>query len=90
MYCIEKGLQYRLNPNPNGPAAQQWYRPHTHSLTSPRNHNGGTAHDETGVETEGRSRRVQTSPQLQRREGANVAAGVQTDVDFEKTISPGC
>jgi hypothetical protein len=32
--------------------------PHTHSLTSPRSRNGVTAHDETGVEAEGRSRRV--------------------------------
>jgi hypothetical protein len=34
--------------------------PHTHSLTSPRSRNGGTTHDETGVEAEGTSQRVET------------------------------
>ena len=35
--------------------------PHTltHSLTSPHSRNGGTTHEETGVEAEGRSRRVE-------------------------------
>jgi hypothetical protein len=32
--------------------------PHTHSLTSHHSRNGGTTHDETGVEAEGRSRQV--------------------------------
>jgi hypothetical protein len=45
--------------------------PHTltHSLTSPRSRNGGTTHDETGVEAEGRCRRVEIPPQSQRRDG---------------------
>jgi hypothetical protein len=64
--------------------------PPTHSLTSPRSRNGGTTHNETGVEVEGRSRRVEIPPQSQRREGANVAAGEETDVDSEKAIAPGC
>jgi hypothetical protein len=84
---------YRLNPNPNGPVAQQWCWPthsHTHSLTSPRSRNRGTTHDETGVEAEGRSRRVEIPPQLQRRDGANVAAGVETDVCSKRTIAPRC
>jgi hypothetical protein len=81
------------NPNPNWLAAQQWCRPthtHTHSLTSPRSRNGGTTHDETGVEAEGRSRRVETPPQAQRRDGANVAAGVEAGVCSKKTIAPRC
>ena len=63
---------------------------HTHSLTSPRSRNGGAAHDETRVEAEDRSRRVDIPPQSQRREGANVAAGVEIGVDSEKTIAPRC
>jgi hypothetical protein len=63
---------------------------HTHSLTSPRSRNGGTTHDETGVESEGTSRRVEIPPQSQRRDGANVAAGVETGVCSKKTIAPGC
>ena len=63
---------------------------HTHSLTSPRSRNGGTTHDETGVEAEGRSRRVEIAPQSQRRDGANVAAGVETVVCSKKTIAPRC
>jgi hypothetical protein len=59
------------------------------NLTSPRSRNGGTAHDETGVEAEGRSRRVQIPPQSQRREDANVVVGVETGVDSEKTIASG-
>jgi hypothetical protein len=63
----------------------------TDNLTSPpRSRNGGTAHDGTGVEAEGRSRRVDIPPQSQRREGVNVAAGVDTGVDSEKVISPRC
>jgi hypothetical protein len=60
---------------------------HTHSLTSPRSRNGGTTHDETGVESEGTSRRVEIPPQSQRRDGANVAAGVETGVCSKKTIA---
>jgi hypothetical protein len=63
---------------------------HTHSLTSSRSRNGGTTHDETGVESEGTSRRVEIPPQPQRRDGANVAAGVETGVCSKKTIAPGC
>jgi hypothetical protein len=63
---------------------------HTHSLTSPRSRNGGTTHDETGIEAEGRSRRVEIPPQSQRRDGANVAAGVETGVCSKKTIAPRC
>jgi hypothetical protein len=63
---------------------------HTHSLTSPRSRNGGTTHDETGVEAEGWSRRVEIPPQSQRRDGANVAAGVETVVCSKKTIAPRC
>jgi hypothetical protein len=63
---------------------------HTHCLTSPRSRNGGTTHDETGVEAEGRSRRVEIPPQSQRRDGANVAAGVETVVCSKKTIAPRC
>jgi hypothetical protein len=63
---------------------------HTHSLTSPRSRNGGTTHDETGVEAEGRSRRVEIPPQSQRHDGANVAAGVETGVCSKKTIAPRC
>jgi hypothetical protein len=63
---------------------------HTHSLTSPRSRNGGTTHDETGVEAEGRSRRVEIPPQSQRRDGANVAAGVENGVCSKKTIAPRC
>jgi hypothetical protein len=63
---------------------------HTHSLTSPRSRNGGTTHDETGVEAEGRSRRVEILPQSQRRDGANVAARVETGVCSKKTIAPRC
>jgi hypothetical protein len=50
----------------------------------PCSHNGDTAHDETGVEANGRSRWAEISSQSQRREGVNVAAGVETGVDFEK------
>jgi hypothetical protein len=53
---------------------------HTHSLTSPRSRNEGTTHDETGIEAEGRSRRVDIPLQSQRREGADVAAVVETGV----------
>jgi hypothetical protein len=84
---------YRLNPNPNGPVAQQWCRSThtlTHNLTSPRSRNGGTTHDETGVEAEGRSRRVKIPPQSQRHDGANVAAGVETGACSMKTIAPRC
>jgi hypothetical protein len=66
---------------------------HTHSHTQsniPRSHNGGTTHDETGVEAEGRSRRVEIPPQSQRRDGVNVAAGVETGVCSKKTIAPRC
>jgi hypothetical protein len=63
---------------------------HTHSLTSPRSRNGSTTHDETGVEAEGRSRRVEIPPQSQRRDGANVAAGVEIGVCSKKTIAPRC
>jgi hypothetical protein len=82
------------NTNPNGPASQQWCRPahreNTHSLTSPRSRNWDTTHDETGVKAEVRSQWAEISSQSQRREGANVAAGVETDVDSEKTIAPRC
>jgi hypothetical protein len=68
---------------------------HTHSLTHtqsniPRSRNRGTTHNETGVEAEGRSRRVEIPPQSQRRDGANVAAGVDTGVCSKKTIAPKC
>jgi hypothetical protein len=63
---------------------------HTHGLTSPRSRNGGTTHDETGVEAEGRSRRVEIPPQSQRRDGSNVAAGVETGVCSKKTLAPRC
>jgi hypothetical protein len=63
--------------------------PHT-QINIPCSHNGGTTHDETGVEAEGRSRRVEIPPQSQSREGANVAAGEETGVDSEKAIAPGC
>jgi hypothetical protein len=63
---------------------------HTHSLTSPRSRNGDTTHDETEVEAEGRSRRVEIPPQSQRRDGANVAAGVETGVCSKKTIASRC
>jgi hypothetical protein len=63
---------------------------HTHSLTSLRSRNGGTTHDESGVEAEGRSRRVEIPPQSQRHEGANVVAGEETGVDSKKTIAPRC
>jgi hypothetical protein len=63
---------------------------HTHSLTSPRSRNGGTTHDETGVEAEGRTRWVEIPPHSQSREGTNVAAGEETDVNSEKAIAPGC
>jgi hypothetical protein len=62
---------------------------HTHSLTSPRCRNGDTTHDETGVEAEGRSRRV-IPPQSQCRDGANGAAGAETGVCSKKTIAPRC
>jgi hypothetical protein len=90
------GLQYieTHDSNPNGPATQQWCRPThteiTNCLTSPCSRNRGTTHDETGVEAEGMSRRVEIPPQSQRREGANVAAGVETGVYSKKTIAPGC
>jgi hypothetical protein len=66
--------------------------PHTltHCLTSPRSRNGGTTHDETGVEAKGRSRRVEIPPQSQRRDDANVAAGAETVVCSKKTIAPIC
>jgi hypothetical protein len=60
------------------------------TLTSPRSRNGSTVHDETRVEVEGRNRLVDISPQSQRREGANVAGGVETSVDSEKTVALGC
>jgi hypothetical protein len=66
---------------------------HIHSHTQsniPRSRNGGTTHDETGVEAEGRSRRVEIPPQSQRRDGANVEAGVETGVCSKKTIAPRC
>jgi hypothetical protein len=63
---------------------------HTHSLISPCSRNRGTTHDETGVEAEHRSRRVEIPPQSQCREGANVATGEETGVDSEKAIAPGC
>jgi hypothetical protein len=63
---------------------------HTHSLTSPRSRNGGTTHDETGVEAEGRSRRVEIPPQSQRRDGTNVATGVETGVCSKKTRALRC
>jgi hypothetical protein len=64
---------------------------HKSSFTqSSSHHNGGTTHDETKVETKDRSLRVDIPPQSQPRESANVAAGVETGVDFEKTIAPGC
>jgi hypothetical protein len=75
----------------NGLAAQLWCRPThtlTHSLTSPCSRNRGTTHDEIGVEAEGRSRRVEIPPQSQHRDGANVAAGVETGVCSKKTIAP--
>lgn len=53
----------------------------------PRSCNRVTSHDKTIVEAEGRSRWVEIPPQSQRREGANVTAGVQTDVDFKKMIA---
>jgi hypothetical protein len=64
--------------------------PHTltRSLTSPRSRNGDTTHDEIEVEAEDRSRRVEIPPQSQRHDGANVAAGVETDVCSKKTIAP--
>jgi hypothetical protein len=66
---------------------------HTHSHTQsniPRSRNGGTTHDETGVEAEGRSRRVEIPQQSQRRDGTNVEAGVETNVCSKKTITPRC
>jgi hypothetical protein len=65
----------------------------THSYTQsniPRSRNGGTTHDETRVGAKGRSRRVEIPPQSQRREGADVVAGVETDVCSKETIAPGC
>jgi hypothetical protein len=63
--------------------------PHTQS-NIPRSRNWGTTHDETGVEAEGRSRGLKPSLQSQRRDGANVAAGVETGVCSKKTIAPRC
>jgi hypothetical protein len=63
--------------------------PHTQS-NIPRRHNGGTTHDETGVKAEGRSRRVEIPPLLQRRDGVIIAAGVETGVCSKKTIAPTC
>jgi hypothetical protein len=63
---------------------------HSHSVTSPCSRNGGTTHDENGVEAKGRSRRVETPPQSQRREGVNVAAGIETDVHSKKMIAHRC
>jgi hypothetical protein len=63
---------------------------HTHSLTSPAVATGTPHTIETGVEAEGRSRRVEIPPQSQRRDGANVAAGVETGVCSKKTIAPRC
>jgi hypothetical protein len=63
--------------------------PHTQS-NIPRSRNGGTTHDVTGVEAEGRSRRVEIPPQSQHRDGANVAAGVEIVVCSKKTIAPRC
>jgi hypothetical protein len=90
MYCIEKGLQYidshetltLMSRQPNCGAS-----PHTQS-NIPRSHNGGTAYDVTGVEAEGRSRLVEIPQRSQRREGASVAAGVETGVRSKKTIAP--
>jgi hypothetical protein len=58
----------------------QTHTEYTNCLTSPRSHNGGTTHNETGVEAEGKSRRVEIPPQSQCRERANVAAGAETSV----------
>jgi hypothetical protein len=63
---------------------------HTHSITSPCSRNEGTTHDETGVEAEGRCRRVEIPSQSQHREGANVAAREETGVDSKKMIAPRC
>jgi hypothetical protein len=63
--------------------------PYTQFNTS-RSPNRGTTHDETGVEAEGSSRRVEIPPHSQRREGANVAAGEETGVDSKKAIAPRC
>jgi hypothetical protein len=85
---------YRLrNPNPNktngadpsppnngADPSPQTHTEYTNCLTSPRSHNGGTTHNETGVEAEGKSRRVEIPPQSQCRERANVAAGAETSV----------
>jgi hypothetical protein len=64
----------------------------TYSIKSniPLQSQRSTAHDDTGVKAEGRSRRVDIPLQSQRREGANAAVGVETGVDFEKMIAPGC
>jgi hypothetical protein len=48
------------------------------------------APNKTGVEAEGKSRRVEIPPQSHRRDGANVAAGEETSVDSEKAIAPRC
>jgi hypothetical protein len=63
--------------------------PHTQYNIS-RSRNGGTTHDETRVETKGRSRRVEIPPQSQRRNGANIEARVETGVCSKKTIAPRC
>jgi hypothetical protein len=63
--------------------------PHTQS-NIPRSRNEGTTHDETGVEAEGRSRRVEIPPQSQHRDGANVASGEESGVDSKKATAPRC
>jgi hypothetical protein len=98
IYCIEKGLQYidsTLTLMGRQPKCPTVVPAHTHSHTQsnippPRSHNRGTTHDETGVEAEGRSRRVEIPPQLQHRDGVNVAAGVETGVCSMKMIAPRC
>jgi hypothetical protein len=62
---------------------------HTHSLTFPHSRNGDTTHEETRVEAESRSQRVEIPPRSQRREDVNVAAGAETSV-CAKTIAPRC
>lgn len=52
----------------------------THTLTSPRSRNGITANDETGVEAQGRSQRVEIPSHSQRHKGAKGAARVETGV----------
>jgi hypothetical protein len=63
---------------------------HTHTQSNTPQSQRGTTHDETGVDAEGRSRRVEIPLQSQRRDGANVAVGEEIGVDSEKAIAPGC